>query len=258
VPFTLESIEGMFFPSTLRVGTLYQKYHPTEPVVPHVPLKWQPPAPAEGGMAEGGQGEAAAKGRTGGAQEADSAAMSAAADTGSTTADTAAAAPPPPPPERVDLGNLSAEEPLEVEGYTLTLENPYEGSVLTYRHDPGVSLLYIAIAAFILGLALRTYWPSYRVSLWIEDSPGGAVGKLSFRATGMLGEPEVVEDELISGLGTETREPKAAEEETPESPPPPTGSAPSGVAPPADAWKPGTQPLRDALPDDDEESAPST
>ena len=54
-------------------------------------------------------------------------------------------------------------EPLDIGAVTLTLENPYEGSVLSYRHDPGVPLLYIAIVAFLLGLAIRTYWPSYRV-----------------------------------------------------------------------------------------------
>ncbi|MBN2566192.1 MAG: cytochrome c biogenesis protein ResB [Candidatus Eisenbacteria bacterium] len=257
VPFALESIEGMFFPGTLRVGVLFQKYRPAEPVVPHIPLKWQPPTPPEGAAADAGVAVAdtgVAVADTGVAVADTGVAV---ADTGVAVADTTAA-PPPPPPERIDLGNLSAEEPLEVEGYKLTLENPHEGSVLTYRHDPGVPLLYIAITAFIIGLALRTYWPSYRVSLWIEDSPGGAVGKLSFKATGMLGEPEAVEDELVGELGIETKVPKATEGQTPESPPSPTGSTPTGVAPPAAPWKPGTMPLRDALPDDTEEPPSST
>ncbi|MFH1864780.1 MAG: cytochrome c biogenesis protein ResB, partial [Candidatus Eisenbacteria bacterium] len=43
VPFTLDSIGGMFFPGTMRVGTLYEKYQETRPVVPHVTLSWQPP-----------------------------------------------------------------------------------------------------------------------------------------------------------------------------------------------------------------------
>ena len=191
VPFTLESVPGMFFPGTLRVGTLYQRYQPTRPVVPHVPLKWQPPetAAAEEEAAPHGDEE------TGEAAVAD--ADSAAALAGA-AAETLA---PPPLPERVELGDLSAEEPLEVEGHTLTLENPYEGSVLTYRHDPGVLPLYIAIIAFLVGLALRTYWPSYRVSLWIEETPGGATGRLAFRAAGILGEPEDIEDALVRDLG---------------------------------------------------------
>lgn len=159
VPFMLESVGGMFFPANLRVGTLFEKYHETRPVVPHTALSWQPPAVDE--------------------------------------ADTLA-----PPPERIELGDLSAGEPLEVEGYALTLENPYEGSVLSYRHDPGVLLLYIAIVAFILGLSIRTYWPSYRVSLWVEDAPGGGVGRLTFRATGMLGEPEEIENRLAEELAS--------------------------------------------------------
>ena len=111
-----------------------------------------------------------------------------------------AEAAPAPPPEKIELGDLSAETPLEVEDVTLTLENPYEGSVLSYRHDPGVPLLYLAVIAFMVGLAIRTYWPSYRVSLWLEESAGTITGRLTFRATGMLGEPEEIEEALAKEL----------------------------------------------------------
>jgi cytochrome c biogenesis protein ResB len=286
VPFTLESIEGTFFPGTMRVGTLYEKYKPTTPVVPHVPLKWQPPAPPEEAAgAESSEGEPGAggaeedhdAGRTAGEQTAEGQPAEA-ESTGMTMAEADTAAPvPPPPPERVDLGNLSAEEPIEVEGYQLTLENPYEGSVLSYRHDPGVTLLYIAITLFIFGLAIRTYWPSYRVSLWIEEKHGGAVGKLIFRATGMLGEPKVVEDGLVDELGGEWKEPglklgtavepsarrvgpsgEAPEASQSAGTETPTTGAPHSEVPketperrPGEGWKRGTYPLRDALPEDD-------
>jgi hypothetical protein len=187
VPFTLDSIGGMFFPGTLRVGTLYEKYRETRPVVPHVTLSWQPPEPAED-EAEGAEdapdaGDAHAHG--GEVAEADT--MAVAADTGGHAA----------PPEKVDLGELSAMVALEHEGHVLMLENPYEGSVLSYRHDPGVMPLYIAITAFLIGLIIRTYWPSYRVQLWAE---GDAQARLTFRATGMLGEPEAIEDGLVKEL----------------------------------------------------------
>jgi hypothetical protein len=202
VPFTLDSIGGMFFPGTLRVGTLYEKYRETRPVVPHVTLSWQPPAPEEGEAdevesdtgephahagnvesAEGGDAEAA---------DADTVAVAAAMGEHGAT------------PEKVDLGTLSAMAPLEHEGYVLMIENPYEGSVLSYRHDPGVTPLYIAITAFLIGLVIRTYWPSYRVQLWAD---AGGRARLTFRATGMLGEPEVVEDELVAALGAEEAAP---------------------------------------------------
>ena len=262
-PFTLESIEGMFFPGTMRVGTLYEKYHPTVPVVPHVSLKWQPPEPAvevtavevpveeavhveppvEVVVEEEALAEEPSEDEAGELTEAE------AESVGMELAqiDSVAAPAPPPPPERIELGDLSAGEPLEVEGFTLTLENPYEGSVLTYRHDRGVTLLYIAVTAFMFGLAIRTYWPSYRVNLWIEESSAGAVGKLLLRATGMLGEPEVVEDELVKALGDDIAAPSSA---------PPADSDPEGTptadappVPPDDAWTPGTDSLRDALPD---------
>ena len=240
-PFTLESIEGTFSPGNMRVGTLYQKYLPTEPVVPHVSLKWQPPEPpvdetvVEAVVEEPAPEEPPAA--TDAAEltegEVDSTGMAV------VEADSVIAPPPPPPPERIELGDLSAGEPLEVEGFTLTLENPYEGSVLSYRHDPGVALIYIAIAAFMIGLGIRTYWPSYRVSLWIEETDNGALGKLVLRATGMLGEPRVIEDELVEELGGDAG---VSGSETPD-------DAPAGEEPPAEPWTQGTEPLRDALPD---------
>jgi cytochrome c biogenesis protein ResB len=159
-PFTLDSVGGTFFPGTLRVGTLFQRYRDPRPIVPHIPLRWQAPQSADG-------------------------------DTTSV---------PPPSAhgggDRIELGDLSAMQPLQVGDVQLMLENPYEGSILTYRHDPGVPLLYIAITAFLVGLAIRTYWPSYRVSLWIE----GDRGWLVFRAAGILGEPEDIEDALAQEI----------------------------------------------------------
>ncbi len=170
-PFTLESIGGTFHPGTLRVGTLYEKYHDTRPVVPHVTLSWQPPEePVE---------------------------LDTVVGAGKDTAAVVVVEGSGPPKERVDLGVLSAEEPLEHQGYVLTLENPYEGSVLSYRHDPGVATLYISITAFLIGLVIRTYWPSYRVQLWFED---GGRARLTFRAAGMLGEPEAIEVALAEQL----------------------------------------------------------
>ena len=200
VPFTLNSVGGMFFPGTLRVGTLFQKYRETEPIVPHIPLKWQPPEPEE-------------------TEPPVVPSHATAADAGTDTAAIAAEeeAPPPHggPPERVEIGDLSLEEPLVIGDVTLMLENPYEGSVLSYRHDPGVPLLYIAIVAFLVGLAVRTYWPSYRARVWIDPTPEGIKGRVVLRATGMLGEPDAIERDLLEALGVEVE----AEEE---------GSPPSG------------------------------
>ncbi len=190
-PFTLESIPGMFSSGTLRVGTLFEKYRDPVPVVPHTPLKWTPPASED-----------------------------VAATEGDTETDEAAETEPPPPPSRVELGDLSFETPIVMSDFeeyasmaradvtatddgespgelTLMLDTPYEASVLTYRHDPGVNLLYVSITLFLIGLAIRTYWPSYRVQLWLGD---GSEAQLVFRATGMLGEPEDVEQELVDAL----------------------------------------------------------
>ena len=203
-PFTLDSIGGTFYPGTLRVGTLYEKYGDTRPVVPHTPLKWSPPAPAP---ADSTAIESSAGGESGVAETEQG--LAATSDTMSiAVADTAA-----PMPmhghgggERLEIGDLSAEKPLIVAGAELLLDDPYEGSVLTYRHDPGVPLLYVAFIVFMAVLAIRIYWPSYRVSVWLEDSDGRPSARLTFRATGMLGEPEALEDSLARDLeGTSAR-----------------------------------------------------
>jgi cytochrome c biogenesis protein ResB len=208
VPFMLDSVDGMFFPGTLRVGTLFQKYLEPEPIVPHIPLKWQPPEPEPGAEPEPPVVLAEAAADTGAVAEADTAAM------------TAEEEPPPPhggPPERVEIGDLSLEEPLEIGDVTLRLENPYEGSILSYRHDPGVPLLYIAIVAFLVGLAIRTYWPSYRVRVWVEPTREGVKGRVALRATGMLGEPDAVEKVIMDAFGAKEEAPKegAPKETTP-------------------------------------------
>jgi cytochrome c biogenesis protein ResB len=99
-----------------------------------------------------------------------------------------------------EIGNLWARDALMREGLALTLENPREATILSYRHDPGVPLLYIAIVLFMIGLAMRTYWPSYRVNLWVEQGVAGSTARLLFRATGLLGEPEVIEADLVTKL----------------------------------------------------------
>jgi cytochrome c biogenesis protein ResB len=277
VPFTLESLEGTFFPGTMRVGTLYENYHPTVPVVPHIALKWQPP-PEEPAVEVAAEAEAVAAEEAVPAEappedeagelaeaEAESAGMELA------EADSIVAPAPPPPPEPIELGDLSAEEPLEVEGYTLTLENPYEGSVLTYRHDRGVTLLYIAVTAFMFGLAIRTYWPSYRVNIWIEGTrTAGAIGKLLLRATGMLGEPEIVEDELVEALGggasppEPVPEPQTEPAESPAEPPPeprielPGSSPEPETESPEPAPEPGTESSQSEPPPKEPEPRPGT
>ena len=264
VPFTLESLEGTFFPGTMRVGTLYQKYHPTVPVVPHIALKWQPPEPPaeEPAVEVAAEAVAAEKAVPAEAPAEDEAGELAEAEAESAEmelaeADSIVAPAPPPPPEHIELGDLSAEEPLEVEGYTLTLENPYEGSVLTYRHDRGVTLLYIAVTAFMVGLAIRTYWPSYRVNIWIEGRlTAGAVGKLLLRATGMLGEPEIVEDELVKALGGNASPPEPVPEPQTEPPESPESSSEPGAESPESPSEPGAESSQSESPPDEPEPRP--
>ncbi len=279
VPFTLESLEGTFFPGTLRVGTLYEKYHTPVPVVPHIALTWQEPEseeepavevaaeetvdvePAvEVAAEEAVPAEVVPEDEAGELAEAEVelAGTELAEADSIAEADSVVAAPaPPPPPERIELGDLSAGEPLEVEGYTLTLENPYEGSVLTYRHDRGVTLLYIAVTAFMVGLAIRTYWPSYRVNIWIEGRlTAGAVGKLLLRATGMLGEPEIVEDELVKALGGNASPPEPVPEPQTEPPESPESSSEPGAESPESPSEPGAESSQSESPPDEPEPRP--
>ena len=77
-------------------------------------------------------------------------------------------------------------------------------------------------------------WPSYRVNIWIKGTSVGAVGKLLFRGTGMLGEPEAAEDELAKVLGGGEAAPAPVPEPEPE--------PESQTEPPESSPEPQTEP----------------
>lgn len=66
---------------------------------------------------------------------------------------------------REKIGELSLGIPFTYEGVEMEPKEVREASGLYYRRDDGVRLLYPAFLAFMFGLFLRVFWPSYRLSI---------------------------------------------------------------------------------------------
>ena len=67
--------------------------------------------------------------------------------------------------KREKIGKLSLGTPFVYEGVLMELRGVKEESGLYYRRDDGIRLLYPAFLIFMLGLFLRVFWPSYRLSI---------------------------------------------------------------------------------------------
>jgi cytochrome c biogenesis protein ResB len=57
-------------------------------------------------------------------------------------------------------------------GTPMIMRNFAEATGLSFRRDNGVAFLYVAFILFILGLFLRIFWPSYRVSAFLDEREG--------------------------------------------------------------------------------------
>ncbi len=66
---------------------------------------------------------------------------------------------------REKIGKLTLGMPFVLEGVEMEMREVREASGLHYRRDDGVRLLYPAFLVFMLGLFLRVFWPSYRLSI---------------------------------------------------------------------------------------------
>jgi cytochrome c biogenesis protein ResB len=68
------------------------------------------------------------------------------------------------PMGREKLGTLVQDEPLSALGLTFTLTEVREASGLNWRRDPGIPLLWFAFITFMLGMGVRVFLPSYKLT----------------------------------------------------------------------------------------------
>ncbi len=104
--------------------------------------------------------------------------------------------------KRQEIGKLSLGAPFVHGGIEIELREVREASGLYYRRDDGVRLLYPAFLAFMLGLFVRVFWPSYRLSVLYQ--PGESRVCIWGKASGIAAyiEREIAEIESRLSGGT--------------------------------------------------------
>lgn len=81
------------------------------------------------------------------------------------------------------VGRLTVDARYFFQSTPLVMRNVTEASGLYFRRDDGVAFLYVAFILFMMGLFVRIFWPSYRVSLHLDEVEGKAY--LSARVVGV-------------------------------------------------------------------------
>ncbi len=72
-------------------------------------------------------------------------------------------------PKSSRVGRLTLDSKYYFRDVPMTMRNFTEASGLYYRRDDGVVFLYVAFLLFMIGLFIRIFWPSYRISLHIDN-----------------------------------------------------------------------------------------
>ncbi|MFN3467317.1 MAG: cytochrome c biogenesis protein ResB, partial [Candidatus Brocadiales bacterium] len=75
----------------------------------------------------------------------------------------------------------------EIKGVKVRVENVRAGTVLSYRHDPGVSLLWIAAPVLFFGMLFRAWGRWLRASYVVERAPGGSRAYVQLQRAGIFG-----------------------------------------------------------------------
>jgi cytochrome c biogenesis protein len=86
------------------------------------------------------------------------------------------------------VGRLTLDSKFYFREIPLTMRDFKEATGLYFRRDDGVVFLYVAFLLFMIGLFMRIFWPSYRISLHVDEEEGKAY--LSAKVAGIAAYPE--------------------------------------------------------------------
>jgi hypothetical protein len=103
-------------------------------------------------------------------------------------------------PEWTTAGNLPIGHPTEIMHARMMLDNLREGSLLSYRFDPGVPLLWVAGMGLVVLMTARIYLPWYQLRCHVGGSGDHAKVTVSIRMMGLLARPERVQQKLSDVL----------------------------------------------------------
>ncbi len=96
--------------------------------------------------------------------------------------------------------SLPLGRPVKAMHAEMTLTNLKESSVLSYRYDPSVPLLWLVTSAIMLLMALRIYVPWYQVWCHADSSTGRTIVTVSIRMVGLFARPERIKQKLCDVL----------------------------------------------------------
>lgn len=95
-----------------------------------------------------------------------------------------------------ELGRIELGETIDVDGVEITLEDYVESSVLSYRYDPGVPLLWWGGIFILAVMVLRFYGSWYRVAYHIEESNGIVRLSVNIISRGIASDPDKMSERL--------------------------------------------------------------
>lgn len=91
-----------------------------------------------------------------------------------------------------ELGRLEYGTPMMINGTAVTLAGYEEGTVLSYRYDPGVGLLWWAGIFILVVMAVRFYGSWYRVSYTVDESDGLVILYMDITSRGVASDPDKI------------------------------------------------------------------
>lgn len=88
------------------------------------------------------------------------------------------------------IGKLELGSSLTVEDKEVGIKEFKEATILSYRYDPGVPLLWFAGIMALVTMALRVYFAWYRIIYRVDEEQGAPLLKLSIKTRGLLADEE--------------------------------------------------------------------
>jgi cytochrome c biogenesis protein ResB len=98
------------------------------------------------------------------------------------------------------VAQLVPGRPVDVMRTRMVLSDVKESSVLSYRHDPGVPILWLAFSSLLILMCLRIYLPWYQVHFYAEKMDARSQVTVSIRMIGLFARPERLKMRMSNAL----------------------------------------------------------
>jgi hypothetical protein len=92
--------------------------------------------------------------------------------------------------ETEKLGKLEQDGTLYIDNKRISIKEFKEASILSYRYDPGVPLLWWSGIVVLLAMSLRVFGAWYRITYRIEEKDGTSHLFLKVKTKGLIADDE--------------------------------------------------------------------